>query len=79
MALQAQQVDIAQLQHVWVRSTVRHMARLASIDLYGSVLVHKRPLLVPMTCKAHRVLRRGGAHLLRTHRSMHVVAIAALD
>src|SRR5579864_2387083 len=33
VALQAQQVDVAQLQHVRIRPAVRHVAGLASVDL----------------------------------------------
>ena len=78
MALQAEQVHIAEFQHVGIWSTVRQMARLASIDLYGSVLVHKRSLLVRVTLEADRILRGGSPHLLRLHRTVHVMAIAAL-
>jgi len=79
VALQTEQVDVAQLQHVRIRSTVRQMARLASIDLYGRMLVYKRSLLVRVTRKANCVLRGGSPHLLWTDRAMDVVAVAALD
>src|SRR6202035_5538906 len=57
VALQAQQVDVAQLQHVRIRPAVHHMARLASVDLHRLVFENKRPLLVRVTRKANRVLR----------------------
>ena len=79
MALQAQQVDVAQLQHVRIRPAVRHMARLASVDLHRLVFENKRPLLVRVAREADRVLRRRRAHLLGLHRAVHVVAIAASD
>ena len=79
VALQAEQVDVAQLQHVGVRSTMRKVAGLASINLYRLMFEHERPLFVRMTCKADGILRRGSPHLFGFHRSMHVVAIAALD
>jgi hypothetical protein len=78
VALQAKQVDIAELQHVRIRPAVGQMARLASLDLYRSMLVHKRPLLIRVALEADRVLRRGSPHLFRAHRAVHVVAIAAL-
>ena len=79
MALEAKQVDVAELQHMRIRPTVRQMARLASLDLYRSMFVHKRPLLIRVTLEADRVLRRGSPHLLGAHRAMNVVAIAALN
>jgi hypothetical protein len=79
VALQAEQVHVAQLQHVGVRSTMRKMAGLASINLYRLMFEHERPLFVRMTCKADGILRRGSPHLLGFHRSVHIVAIAALD
>src|SRR5208282_924151 len=54
------------------------MAGLASFDLDGSMLVHKRPLLVRVALEANRILRRGSPHLFGSHCAVHVVAIAAL-
>jgi len=79
VALQAQQVDVAELQHVRIWSTVGQMARLASIHLDGRVFEHKRPLLVDMALEADRILRGGSPHLFGFHRAVDVVAIAALD
>ena len=79
VALQAKQVDVAELQHVGIRSTVSQMARLASLDLYRGVLVDKRPLLVRVALKADRILGGRSSHLFRFHRAVHIVAIAALD
>ena len=78
MALQAEQVDVAQFQHVRIWPAVRQMARLASIDLYGLVLENKRPLLVRVALEADRVLCGGSPHLFGAHRAVHVMAIAAL-
>src|SRR5271168_1212107 len=55
------------------------MARLASIHLHGRVFEHKRSLLVRVALEADSVLRGGSPHLVRLHRAVHVVAIAALD
>lgn len=79
MALQAEQVDVAQFQHVGIWSTVRQMACLASIDLYGRMLVHKRPLLVRVALEADRILRGGGLHLLGLDCAVRIVAVRALD
>jgi hypothetical protein len=78
VALQAEQVDVAQLQHVGIRPTMCQMAGLASIGLHRLVLEYKRPLLVRVTLEANRILRRRSPHLLGTNRAVHVVAIAAL-
>ncbi len=79
VALQAKQIDVAQLQHVRIWSAVGQMARLASIHLHGRVLKHKRSLLVDVALEADCVLRGGSPHLVRLHRAVYVVAIGALD
>lgn len=79
VALQAQQVHIAQLQHVRIWSAMHQVAGLASINLYRLVFEHKRALLVCVAREADRILRGGRPHLLGLHRAMHVVAVAALD
>ena len=79
MALQAEQVDVTELEHVGIRPAVRQMARLASINLYGSVLVDEWPLLVGVALEANRILGGGSAHLFGACCAVHVVAIAALD
>ena len=79
VTLQAQQVDVAQFQHVRIWSAVRQMARLASFHLHRGMLVHKRPLLVRVAFKTNRILRRGSSHLFGLYRSVYVVAVAALD
>ena len=79
MALQAQQVDVAELQHVGIRSAVRQVARLASIDLDRRMLEDKRTLLINVAFEADRILRRGSSHLLRFDCAVRVVAIAALN
>ena len=79
MALQAEQVDVAQFHHVGIWSAVRQMARLASIGLYRLVLENKRTLLVRVALEADRILRGRSPHLVGLYRSVYVVAIAALD
>jgi len=48
VALQAEQVDVAVLQHVSICPTVRDMAGRASFQLHGTVWEHEGPLLVLM-------------------------------
>lgn len=78
MAPDAQEVHIANRQHVLVRSAVRNMARLASLGFDRRMLEHERPLFFRVTLKANGILRRGSPHLLGPRRTMYVVAIAAL-
>jgi len=78
VALQAQQVHVAQLQHVRIRSAVHQVAGLAAVNLHGRVFVHKRPLLIRVAGEADLILRRGSSHLFGPHRAMRVVAVGAL-
>ena len=57
VALQAQQIDVAELQHVGIRSAVRQVARLATIDLDRRMLEDKRALLINVAFEADRILR----------------------
>ena len=77
MALQAEQVGVAQFQHMGIGSTVRQMAGLTSVDLHRLVFENKGALLVRVALEAHRVLRGRSPHLVGLYRSVHVVAIAA--
>jgi|ERR1700722_2138477 len=79
VALQAQQVYIAQLQHVRIRSAMHQVAGLAAVNLYGLVLEYKRPLLVRMACEADRILRGRGSHLLGPHCAVRIMAVSTLD
>jgi len=79
VTLQAEQIYVAHLQHVRIRATVSNMARLASLNLYRLVLEHIRPLLVGMALEADKILGGRGAYLLRFHRAVDVVTVAALN
>ena len=79
VALQAQQVYVAQLQHVGIRSAMHQMAGLATVNLYRLVLEHKRPLLVCVAREAHRILRGRRPYLLGPHCAVRVVAVSTLD
>jgi hypothetical protein len=56
VALQAEQVNIAQLQHVRIGSTVDAMASLAPVHLNRRVLVDEWPLFVGVALKADCIL-----------------------
>jgi hypothetical protein len=79
VALQAQQVDVAQFQHVRIWSAVHQMAGLATINLYRLVLEYKRSLLVRVAREANRVLSGRTPHLMGPHGAVRIVAIGALD
>ncbi len=55
------------------------MARLAALNLYRRMLVHKWPLLVRVAGEANCILRGGSAQLLRLDGAVHVMAIATLN
>ena len=79
MALQTEQVDVAQLEHVRIGAPVGQMAGVATVGLDGLVFVDERPLLVRVTFKADGILGRGSPHLFGLHCAVDVVTIAALD
>ena len=79
VALQTEQIHVAQLQHVRVGPAVSQVAGLAAVDFNGSMLVHKRALLVRVALEADGILRRGSPDLLGADRPVRVVAVAALD
>ena len=78
MALQANEVDVAQLQHVGIRTTVDQVAGLAAVGLHGLMFEDERALLVGMALEADCVLGGGSADLFGPFGAVHVVAIAAL-
>ncbi len=58
---------------------MNHVARLASIDLHGRMLVDKRALLVGVALETDLILRGGSPDLLRAHCAVGIMAIRALD
>ena len=79
MALQAKQVDVAHPEHVNIRAAMRNMTGRATLDLYGLVFEHKRPLLIGVARDTNCVLCWGGSHLLGTNGAVRIVTIGALD
>src|SRR3984957_13314350 len=65
MALQAKQIDVAELQHVGIWSAVSQMAGLTSVDLHRLMLENKRPSFVGVALEAERVLAGRDEHLTR--------------
>lgn len=58
MALQAEQVDVAHLEHVRVRSSMDVVAGFATIRFDGRVFIDKGSLFVHVAFEADSVLRR---------------------
>lgn len=79
VTLQAEQVDIAQFQHVRIRPAMHQVAGLTTIYLHRLVFEDEWPLLVGVALEANLVLARGRAHLVRLHGAMRVVTVGALD
>jgi len=78
VALQAQQINVADAQHVGIGATVREMARLAAFDLHRRMLENERSLLINVAGEADGVLRGRGADLLWSHGAVRIVAIRTL-
>jgi hypothetical protein len=79
VALQAEQVDVANSQQVHVGAAMRNMTRQATFDFYGFMFENEWSLFVGMTGKADGILRGRSAHLLWTNGAVRIVAIGALD
>ena len=75
VALQTEQVDVAQFQHVRIWPAVHQMAGLATIDLYRLVFEYKRSLLVRVALETDRVLRRGSPHLMGPRSPVRIVTV----
>lgn len=78
MALQTELVDVADLQHVRIRSSVNHVACLAPIHLHGRMFINEWPLLVRMAFEADIILSRRRSKLMGFHGAVWIVAVAAL-
>ena len=79
MALQTEQVDLADPQQTWIGGSVRSMATGAAFGFAGPVLIHKWPLLFRVAAEAGRIAFGRVAHLAHGGSAMHVVAVRAPD
>jgi len=57
---------------------MRSVARHATFGFHHRMLEYKRPCLICMALKAHRILRGSGSQLARQESAMRIMAIAAL-
>lgn len=79
VALQAQQVHLTHTQVTRVGRSVRRVTTAAALSFYWHVLVDKRAGLICVALGADRIARRQGPYLPESRRSVHVVAVTALD
>jgi len=79
VALQAEQVDVADPQHVRIGAAVGNMAGRASFDFHRLVLEDEWSLLIGMAREADSILRRRGPDLFRSDGAVHVVTIRTLN
>ena len=79
VTLQAEQVHVAELEHVGVGPAMNHVAGGATIDLHRCMLVHEGTLLIGVALETNRVLRGGHTDLFGQRRSVDIVAIGALN
>ena len=77
MALQAQSIHVAHLEHARIRRPMRRVAGDTAPGLYHRVLVRIRSSRIRMTFRADRVLIVGGPQLLRLEGAVRIVAIGA--
>jgi hypothetical protein len=86
VAGQAQQADVAVLQHVRVGPAVRYVAGRAAFRFHSGMFEHERPLLVGMTLETDHIARGRSSHLADLvsrlpipTRTMLIVTIRALN
>lgn len=78
MALQAENVEIARLNKMRIRGSMRRMTRLAAFCLYRLMFENEGSLLVGVACEADSIPRRRRSKLLPDEPSMGVMTIRAL-
>ena len=79
VALQAELVDLADLQQPRVGGAVRNVARGASLSLHGEMLENKGALLVAMALVADLILLSAGAQLPGQGTAVRVVTVSTLN
>lgn len=79
MALQAEDIEVAGLEEMWIGGAMRRMARFAALWLVGLVFENEGALLVGVAREADRIPRSRRPKLLPDEAPMGVMAIRALD
>ena len=79
VTLQAQQVDLADLQQSRIGGTVWHMATGAALGFHGHVLKDEGAFLFPVALETHLVLRGTGAQLLGDKATVLIVTITTFQ
>jgi hypothetical protein len=77
VALQAEVVDVADLQQTRIGRAMRRVARGAALGFDGRVLVNERPGGIDVAFGADGVLCRTNAELVRLESAVRVMAVAA--
>ena len=78
VALQAQQIDLADAQQARIRRAVRSVAAHATLGLHRQVLENEWSLLLGVTLEAHLVLLRAGTELFRAETPVWVMTVRTL-
>lgn len=79
MALQAEDIEVAGFEQMWIGGAMRGMACLTALWLVGLMFENEGPLLVGVAREADRIPRSGRPKLLPDEAAMSVMAIRALD
>ncbi len=79
MALEAEDIDLIDLQQTRINRPVRLVAGLTALGLYRHMFEYERPLQVAMALEADRVLSGFGAQRTTERRAVLIVAIRAAD
>ena len=79
MALQAEDVEVAGLEQMWIGGAMRRMARLAALWLVRLMFENEGALLVGVAREADSIPRSRRPKLLPDESAMGVMAIRAFD
>lgn len=79
MTLQAEDIEVAGFEQMWIGGAMRRMARLAALWLVGLMFENEGPLLVGVAREADRIPRSRRPKLLPDESAMSVMAIRAFD
>lgn len=79
VALQAQEIDLTDLEQPRICGSVRRVAGRTAFRLDGYVLINERSALLGVTLEADLVLFRAGAQLVSDEAAVLVVAVGTLD
>jgi len=79
VALQAEDIEVAGLEQMWIGGAMRRMARFAALGLVGLMFENEGSLLVDVASETDSIPRSRRPKLLSNEAAVGVVAIRALD